>query len=249
MKIFKLLHPFIAGVLCTFLLAGFAETGESHESSRTLELINESNQRLQPAESCRDCTTQISSRSESLLRPGSRSMAKACSQLMDAQGDLGPSGQSLFSIMAEPPYREMYTRPDALGSFCPNFNQLTDKEKLLAWTWFWTALAKEESSCNPTQKHGTTYRDKQGQIRVLNPREGYGLWALERDRNVRRWRGQACSNIGTVEGQARCSIDIMMKTQLNKGRTAGVNSMSYWGPVRRGHSQIMPHMRRLSLCF
>ncbi|WP_413943231.1 hypothetical protein [Bdellovibrio sp. HCB-162] len=229
------------------------DTQARTDSGRTaVELIGQSNKSLKTAgePACVNCSISPVAGQRSLLRPPtSRGMSKACSNLMNAEGELGSQGQSVFSIMAEPKYAGYFTANNALGSFCPKFNTLSKSQKLHAWTWFWTALAKEESSCNLTQKHGTTYRDKAGNLRVLNPREGYGMWALERDRNVRAWRGAACNNIATAEGQARCSIDIMMQTQLSKGRTAGVNSMSYWGPVRRGNTQLMPHMRRLSLCF
>lgn len=229
------------------------ETQARSDSSRqAVDLINQSNKNLRTAgePACVNCSIAPVAGQRSLLRPPTtRGMSKACSNLMNSDGALGPQGQSVFSIMAESKYVNYFTAPYALGNFCPKFNTLSKSQKLHAWTWFWTALAKEESSCNVTQRHGTTYRDKAGNLRILNPREGYGLWALERDRNVRSWRGAACSDISTAAGQARCSIDIMMKTQLSKGRTAGVNSMSYWGPVRRGNSQLMPHMRRLSLCF
>ncbi len=214
-------------------------------------LINSANDAVKKAEtsSCDNCGTATAARERSLIQPGRKAMAKACNNLMNKEGELGPQGQDIMSVMSEPENARHLTANNALGSFCPKFNTLSDEDKLMAWAWFWTSLAMEESSCKSTQVHGTTYRDRNGDIQVLNPREGYGLWALERDRNVRRWRGDACSDIGNVEGQARCSIDIMIKTQLSQGRSAGVNSSSYWGPVRRGHRQLVPHMRRFSLCF
>ena len=221
-------------------------------AEKTVALINKTNSDVRSAgqPGCVNCSISPTAGQGNILRPAkTRGMSNACSNLMNGNGQLGPYGQSVFSIMAEPRYAAYFTASNALGQFCPKFNQLTASQKLTAWTWFWTALAKEESSCNLTQRHGTTYRDRNGNLRVLNPREGYGLWALERDRNVRRWRGAACNDISTAAGQARCSIDIMKSTQLAKGRTAGINSMSYWGPVRRGQSQLMPHMRRLTLCF
>lgn len=198
---------------------------------------------------CVECSVAPVAGVAVILRKGTRGMSKACSSLMNSQGVLGSTGQSIYSILSEPQYARYYTARNSLGGFCPKFNQLSNAQKLTAWTWFWTSLAQEESNCNPTLVHGTTYRDRHGRIRVLNPTEGYGLWAMEKDRNLRRSRGAACNNIGTAAGQARCSIDIMVKTQLARGLTAGVNQSSYWGPVRRGNSQLMPHMRRLNLCF
>lgn len=223
----------------------------SNSPARALELIEKSNGQVQRAgeASCYNCTTAPTTSQRTILRSSGRQLPKACAALMDNSGQLGANGQSVFNIMAESKYQRYFTANNSLGQFCPKFNQLNNQDKLLAWTWFWTALASEESSCNPTITHATHYRDRSGRVRVLNPVEGYGLWAMEKDRNVRRWRGAACSDISTVAKQARCSIDIMTSTQLAKGRTAGINNMSYWGPVRRGNTQIIPHMRRLSLCF
>lgn len=214
-------------------------------------LINRSAQKLNTTMSdvCRSCDTVAAAKERPLLRAPRGTMANACSDLMDPQGELGPQGQALYSVMAEPDYARHFTADNALGGFCPKFNELNDREKLTAWTWFWTSLAMEESSCNATQIHATTFQDRKGVTRVLNPREGFGYWALERDRNIRSWRGEACSRIGTPEGQARCAIDIMKKTQLAKGISAVSKTASYWGPIRRGSAQLIPHMKRLSLCF
>lgn len=224
----------------------------SIDSKKAIELISHSNLALRKAgePKCFNCSEAPVSGQESILRaPTRRDMSRSCSALMDSTGHLGASGRSIFSIMAEAKYSRYFTANNSLGSFCPNFNNLSDSQKLQAWTWFWTALANEESSCIVNRKHATTYRGRDGRVHVLNPREGYGLWALERDRNIRRHRGAACRNIGTTEGQARCAIDIMVKRQLSHGRTAGVTPKSYWGPIRRGKSQLMPHMRRMKLCF
>lgn len=221
------------------------------EAQDAIDLIAHSTEKLkQTAQgSCRDCETTAAARELPLLRAPKKAMSKACTDFMNNEGELGQQGQAVLSIMAEPDYARHFTASNSLGAFCPKFNTLTQSQKLTAWTWFWTSLAMEESSCIATKEHATTYTDRQGNIRVLNPREGYGFWALERDRNVRHWRGEACRDIGTPDKQARCAIDIMMKTQLSRGRTAGINSSSYWGPVRRGQTQIIPHMRRLTLCF
>lgn len=223
----------------------------AQNSQDVVNLINNANKAIKKTEasSCDSCGTATAAKERSLIRPGKKTMAKACDNLMNKEGDLGPQGQDILSVMSEPENARHLTADNALGSFCPKFKTLSDENKLMAWAWFWTSLAMEESSCNSKQLHGTTYRDREGNIQVLNPREGYGLWALERDRNVRRWRGDACSDIGNVEGQARCSVDIMIKTQLSQGRSASGSSSSYWGPVRRGHRQLVPHMRRFSLCF
>lgn len=236
-----------------------AHTAKNNQSSSrkkssdqlVVNLIDSANKTVKKTtgNKCDTCISTPTTRTRSLIKPGRKSMTKACGNIMNKRGELGPQGQEILSVLSEARNARHLTAPNALGAFCPKFNSLSKEDKLLAWTWFWTSLAMEESSCNATQQHPTTYRDRNGNTQVLNPREGYGLWALERDRNVRFWRGPACHNIGTVKGQAQCSVDIMIKTQLLRGQTAGVNNSSYWGPVRRGHRQLVPHMRRFSLCF
>ena len=217
----------------------------------SLNSISHSNEVIRTAGNapCVNCSLSTDEGQSLSLRRGTKDIDPACDMMMNSKGQMGLVGRSVYSIMSEPAYRSFYLRNDALGGFCPKFRNLTSTQKLQAWTWFWTALGQEESNCNPKLRHPTTYRDHRGRLAILNPREGYGMWAMERDANVRSSRGAACSNIGSVDGQARCSIDIMTRTQLARGRNADVHIGSYWGPVMRGNSQILPHMRRLNLCF
>ncbi|MEN0060303.1 MAG: hypothetical protein AAGB31_15800, partial [Bdellovibrio sp.] len=222
------------------------------DNSDAVSALNKSNQQLSQLGSatCSHCSTNPAAGIESLIRePKSKrqSLARACNSLMNSQGELGSIGQTLFNTMKQPQYINQFTQDKSLQAFCPRFAQLSDAEKLTAWTWFWTGLAFAESSCEVDKIHGTTYKDKSGKTRVLNPRPGYGLWAFERDPNIRKWRGQACSNISSESGQARCAVDTM-KRQLNSTKSAKY-SKSYWGPVRRGDTQIIPHMRRLKSCY
>ena len=208
--------------------------------------INETNKRLRNEKSedeeCTDCMI-TSSGQRSLLRPERRAMVSACNTFMNSQGQIGSGGQIIYNILNSPSNRSSYTKNNALGNFCPNFNQLSDSDKLIAWTWFWTALAQEESGCNPYIVHATRSGG-----RIINPRVGYGLWAMEQSSSIRRGRGPECSDISNISGQARCAIEIMKDTQLDDGETAH-DGGSYWGPVRRAHRQIIPHMKRLTLCF
>lgn len=226
-----------------------AESSDSNEEVTelsALSAINETNKRLRNETSedaeCVECTI-TSSGHRSLLRPGRRSMAPACNTFMNSQGQIGRGGQIIYDILNSPSNRSAYTKRNALGNFCPNFNELSDSDKLIAWTWFWTALAREESACDPDIVHATHSGG-----RIINPRVGYGLWAMEQSSSIRRSRGPECSDISSIKGQARCAIEIMKDTQLDDGETAHDNS-SYWGPVRRAHRQIIPHMKRLTLCF
>lgn len=214
--------------------------------SDTIDLINNTNSRVNgQGQNCTECSTNTTTGARSTLN--GYGVARACSSLMNSQGQLGEHGQSLVSIMAEPKYARYFLGSNALGSFCPKFNTLSTAQKLNAWAWFWTVLAHEEASCNVTQVHGT-HIWRNGKLSRLNPYQGYGLWALEKDANVRAWRGAACRSINTAAKQARCAVDILASTSLSKGRT-GVSSSSYWGPVRRGADQIRPQMRRFALCF
>lgn len=197
----------------------------------------------------RDCLAKMPTLQKPFLSAARIDLAPACSNLMDQNGDLGNSGKILFQTMNKPENKRHFTHDNSLGKLCPRFSHLSDEDKLQAWTWLWTALAQEESSCNATVIHPTVIKNKKtGQKRILNPYAGYGLWALEKDKNIRAWRGSECSNIGTIEGQIKCSVSIMRKQIASRG-TADIRSGSYWGPLHRAESQMLPHMRRLSLCF
>lgn len=194
-------------------------------------------------------SVQLTAGQELLLKLKERKkQPMACYKFVDSKNQLGMTGKIILDILSRPEYKNYYTKNDSLKAYCPKFNSLEESEKLLAWTWFWSVLAKEEATCNEKINHPTHYRDKKGRKRVLNPTVGYGLWALEKDRNKRRWRGAACENIGSVEGQARCAIDIMVKTQFMRGRNVSYSG-SYWGPVRRAEKQIIPGMKGLESCY
>lgn len=252
MRSIKLLRHLITGLLALLFLTGM--TLKESKAAAINDLIEESNSKVKKISevSCVNCSTAKPTfvGIESIIRKAKpkQQLAKSCSKIMSSNGDLGPIGQDIFSIMSEDKYRRHFTARNSMGSFCPKFNRLTDEEKLLAYTWFWTGLAQIESSCTVNKKHPTTYKDRHGRVHVLNKRPGYGLWAMEKDPNIRRHRGKACRKISTAAGQARCSIDIMTKVQLKRGRTA-VYGRSYWGDIRRDGEKILPHMRRLKLCF
>lgn len=180
-------------------------------------------------------------------------MDRPCYNLVQRDGTYGSWGKKLSAIMREPKYMSAYTKANALGDFCPAFNQLQEEEKIKAWVWFWQSLAQVESSCNVNLYHGTTYTDRSGQERVLNPVEDWGLWAMELNAEDRSGRGSACREIKSFEGQSRCAVDIMFKAQLSQGSTASSapESKKYWGPTRgeRAERQVMPHMRRFRACF
>lgn len=244
----------MAGILASTLLTGFAagdSTGEAIDSRNIVQTISEANKVLSsgPQQACASCDLLAAAQNDIEISQGSRKMHKQCSAIMDSQGSLGPIGQELYEIMDSEKYSSYFTQNNSLGSLCPKFNSLSDSQKLIAWTWFWTALASEEAACKVNRIHPTTYIDKKGRRRILNPRPGYGLWALEKDRNIRRGRGRACDNISTSKGQALCSVDIMVKNPIISRVTGEPNKNSYWGPVRRSQSQVIPHMRRLSLCY
>jgi len=198
-------------------------------------------------------TTSASSgplRESTRILPASRRRAASCSNIIDDEGGIGPWGKDIARIMLEDGYLQNFYADNALGDLCPQFANLTPKMKNKAWLWFWAALAQEESGCNPKKDHPKMYIDKKTGRRVtLNPHYGWGLWAMEKDRNIRADRGSSCYDISSVSGQARCSVDIMNRRQLSKGRTASNDSKTYWGPINRRQKQLMPHMKRFQACF
>ncbi len=218
------------------------------------KLIERSNKEItkasqQPCAYCSNATTTGAATPKSTLPLKHAGLAGQCSQLVSPDGRLGSLGKSIYSTMAEAKYSKYFTANGSLGSFCPNFNHLQPAQRLQAWTWFWTSLANEESGCTVNKIHPTTIRDRRGRLITINPRAGYGLWAMEKDRNIRRGRGAACDDISSGAGQARCAIDIMVDTQLSEGKPASVTHGSYWGPIHRGRAQIIPHMKKLALCY
>ena len=175
----------------------------------------------------------------------SYAVAPACSHIMSPTGQIGNGGAAMTKILTSPAYAPSYLAPNAMGRLCPNFSRLSNTEKVKAWLWFWTALGNEESKCQLTVRHST-----HAGRRRINPYEGYGIWALEIDKKLRAWRGRACQNLSSFNGQALCAIDIMQKLQLKKGFSAETGGeFIYWGPVRRYPVQILPHMTRFKACF
>jgi hypothetical protein len=163
-------------------------------------------------------------------------------------GELGAWGQSVASILREPKYFAAFTGDGSLGRFCPRFAELSQAQRIRAWVWFWTVLANEESSCDRDLYHPTHYPDG----RILNPNEAHGLWAVELRASVRRsnGRGPACNEISSVEGQARCAIDMAYALQLRRGRPISTKyTRQYWGPINRQERQILPNMQRYTPCF
>lgn len=184
-----------------------------------------------------------------ILRPTTLARRPACSNIIDDAGNIGAWGAEMAKILVEPRYLENFYKANALGTFCPKFSRLSPVMKTKAWLWFWAALAQEESGCQPDKEHATSYQDERGEWVRMNPYPGWGMWALEKNRHNRAWRGPSCYDIKTVRGQARCSIDTMNRTQLAPGRTASHFDETYWGPLTRAQRQIMPHMRRFQACF
>lgn len=227
-------------------------TPAKEKAKETIAIIEGAKKELQKTQTppcTQNCLTQNLELAKPRLNTAKRQIAPTCSQIMGQDGELGQAGHILFQTMSHPENRKYFTKDQSLGALCPRFSHLNEEDKLQAWTWLWTALAHEESSCNPKVVHPTVIRDREtGAKKILNPYAGYGLWALEKDRNIRAWRGQECSDIGTIEGQIKCTVSIMKKQLQNRG-TADLRSGSYWGPLHRAERQILPHMRRLSLCF
>lgn len=207
---------------------------------------------------CTDCSREIENvpppaseddLANALIGGSTRQMNPRCATFMNRDGKFGELGKQAMNIMSEPRYVDFFTKPKALGKFCPQFDTFSDSEKLQAWTWFWASLANEETQCVQEITHPTHVTRRGRRIRI-NPQSGYGFFALEKSAATRARRGSACRTIiGSGVGQLRCAIDIMKQTTLDDGQTASGDSNSYWGPVRRGNTQILPHMKRFKACF
>ncbi|KYG66654.1 hypothetical protein AZI86_06305 [Bdellovibrio bacteriovorus] len=187
---------------------------------------------------------------DALIGPSAKQMSPRCATFINRDGEFGKLGRAAMKIMSEPRYKNAFTKSNALGKFCPNFNTFTESEKLQAWTWFWASLANEETQCVQEIEH-PMYVYKRGRRIKINNELGWGMFAAEKSAaNRAARRGDACKVIfGSGEGQLRCAIDTMKDTTLDDGHTASGDKGSYWGPVRRGNTQIMPHMKRFKACF
>lgn len=215
---------------------------------------------------CKECSVSVTAAAEADdvdtvdVTRGAIQMNPRCATFINRHGEFGRLGKKAMSIMSQPKYIDLFTKNNALGDYCPRFNQLADSEKLQAWTWYWGSLANEETQCLIDIVHQT--HTKTGAR--LNPTVGYGLFAAEKDdyyRVVTQGRGRACKDIKTGEGQLLCAIDTMAMRTLDRGRNARNDGSIYWGPSRpykcdkkgrckdRGLKQMMPHMKRFKACF
>jgi hypothetical protein len=131
--------------------------------------------------------------------------------------------------MATSANRPYFTRDSSLTCLCPKFKSMSDDQKLDAWTYFWTVVASYEAGttkgradgkfCSPSVNHAS-----------IHP--GIGLWAMEKEQWRRNTRSSVCKgdiNKGSV--QAKCTVSIMVDTQLENGHSA-CYSGSYWSTVR-----------------
>ncbi|WP_413575377.1 hypothetical protein ACLVWU_13730 [Bdellovibrio sp. HCB290] len=229
---------------------------KSAQALQAIESINRANEEVKKS-NCSNCSIAASTKEgrRTLIRPERRRYDKRgrpiefrtitpqCEKIMSTQGKPGPLGNYLIKLMSRPGYKQIYTDPDSMGPMCPRFKSLSDSDKLLAQTWLWTALGREESTkCDPGLEHAETYVDRNGNVKILNPDIGIGIWTMEKSAAVRRENGRnmvECREVRTAEGQARCAVSIR------------ANGNRYWGPMRgkRIQKQMMPHMERFRPCF
>ena len=224
------------------------DLGKENESlGEALNVIDRANKEVKESDDCTDCsttTTGTEEKSEESYKQTFLGLPAACSHLMKNDGTVGKTGKELMKIMSQNKYFDSFSKKESLGAFCPKFKKLSSDQKLHAWTYFWTVLAYHESTCQIDVEHPTHSAGQR-----INPTNGFGLWAAESSAHLRSSRGSACNNIRTAEGQAKCAVDTMFSTQLNKGYRADNFSGSYWGPVRRGSRQIIPFMKNYKGCF
>jgi len=111
-------------------------------------------------------------------------MSPLCGEIMDSQQNYGPTGQDLANEISKR-YSSDFAGARSLEAVCPRFASV---DKVKAWVWFFTVLANEESGCRPQVVHATHLKNGS----VLNPRLGFGLWAMEYADGVRAGRGPLC---------------------------------------------------------
>lgn len=180
--------------------------------------------------------------------PEHKGMAENCAKIMSTNGTIGPWGELLLEKIQDPNYQATFMKDGALGSLCPNFNNLRPEVRARAWVWAFTVLANEESMCMPNYLH-RTLKKSEGKWVAQGNFVGLGLWAMELSPYLRRARGPACSAIKEVKDQVACTMSIM-KGQIEKWGSATAEN-NYWGPAlpHRHEKQMQPSMRRLAACF
>lgn len=113
--------------------------------------------------------------------------------------------------------------PDDIASFCPNYQALPPPSRRRFWVLLLSAMAHEESRCDPTVAFQESFRDAQGDLVVSR-----GLLQL----SIESANGYGCG-FGAPEElhdparNLRCGVRIMVRW-LDRDRVIGARSRRTW---------------------
>lgn len=188
------------------------------------------------------------------LHSSFRGLGADCSQYIQADGSYGPLGQTLVDSIRDRGADSIFYSQNApdYQNWCPNWQNLSSREKEHFWVWTVTAIVHAESTC------------RRGRIRVRGTNgTAVGPMQMELEAHLNRarassehphpncvgptLRGPQPDLLGSHENNIRCGLDVLEK-QLNTGvplyRTDSRSGDIYWQKLRRRNGGAIGNMIR-----
>ena len=218
----KLLSLFLFAMLIAAV--GHAQQKETAELVTAVVTANESlNQAKEAGKISLSCNASIGEAERIVLSPHFNLRGiKDCIQFIKPDGTYGPWGNSIIETIAKLPKDEVeksfYSNdiPD-MDFICPKFKKFGSTVKLKFWVWTFSAIAWQESSCNP-RVIGSGQRTR-----------AIGLLQLEESRILRKSRGSNCNvpSVNDPKNNLACGVEILHQQLLGP-------QSSYFGGLATG---------------
>lgn len=213
-----------------FLYANDSLIDSVELANKSLETISDTGKVILP------CVANIAEQSPLVLDPefSANGVDDNCYKFIDANGKIGPWGQSVIDTIKRLPKDEVkdsflaksFTDMDLV---CPNFSKFNDDLKMKFWVWTFAAISWQESSCKPkTTAQGTNSK-------------AVGLLQLEDSKRLRQGRGDHCevSDIINPVNNVACGVEILHQQLLGPKSSFFTTSTgelfwkgSYWQHLR-----------------
>ena len=177
------------------------------------------------------------------LHSAFRALGADCSQYIESDGSYGPLGQTLVDSMRSRGADSIFYSQNAPGyqNWCPNWQNLSAREKEHFWVWTVTSIVHAESTCRRGRisargTYGTAVGPMQMELEAH----------LNRARASREYPHPNCVGpslsgpqpdlLGSHENNVRCGLDVLEK-QLSEGiplyRANSASRDIYWQKLRR----------------
>lgn len=116
-----------------------------------------------------------------------------------------------------------------MGNLCPRFSKFSGSQKLTFWTWFWGALALDESTCG-TNNHAMGVNGK-----------AIGEFQMEASLELRKAGGRPAVCLGVADisdfkSNASCAVAIMAGQIKKSNQVFG--RPNYWQKLLRSGSSV-----------